>query len=187
MGNMTFRIKAVYHRLALIIFAFLFLSCAPSPYIRNTDGIDFKNPDATYAVLNFEYSGLDLSSKTAKNAADFLSARLFIDKKLSIIDRSMVRAAIKKYEITSQGRLSKEEISKLASELNADYLVLGSLVSVGSTENYYEPGAITLSLTIRFIETGSGKVVAIASRQMSKKGNITKNLEELIRKIVDSI
>ena len=169
----------------LLIFTIQFiLSCISSvPYVHFEENYYEDSLRVKYAVLNFEHSGQFLSAKTAMKAADQFSAELYIKKNIQVIERSLVRDALKKYKSSGRGKLAKEEINKIASELNADFLILGALNSIGAIEQYYDSGKVKVELTIRIINSTNGDVVGMVKHEKEGSGDI----EELVNRMIKDI
>ena len=162
------------------------MQCA-APKIQVNQNLDFKDSEKKYAVLNFDYQGLNLSSKIAKSAADRLAAQLYIKNKLSVIDRSIVKSVLAKNGIKANGRLSGEELKKIAAELKADYFILGSLFSGTSINVSNDNRKVEVSLNLRILDAGSGSVQAMAYHSISSDKNISKIVEKLITQIVNAL
>lgn len=182
-----YRIEMFMKRIWLFIFvAFLLIQCA-APEIKVNRQLDFRDSKKKYAILNFDYQGMNLSSKIARSAADLLAAQLYIKTKLSVIDRSIVKAVLAKNNIKASGRLSEDELNKMAMELNADYFILGSLVSNTSIEEANDNREVDISLNLRILDARRGEVQAMAYHSISSDKNISKIMEMLITQIVDAL
>jgi len=166
-------------RLFYIIFPVLLLISCYTRYSNNefNDDFNIKDSTITIAVLNFEYSGSFISSKHSKLVADLVTSELFIEKKINVIDRSLVKNDLKKYEKSKTGRFSRNEIRSIGTELKATHIALGNLNSIDSIEDFYETGLRRINISMRVLESETGNVVGILRQQQQGKENI----EELIK------
>jgi len=138
-------------------------SCARSyPFVKRSEG--FPPPDsvfARYAVLDFDYSGYNMNKKTADRAADQLSNELYSTLAFPVAERSIVKAAEKKYKSTKKSQITQGEIANIARETDSDFLVLGTLRLLGNIEDVLEDRDKQIELDIRFIDGHTGELVCI--------------------------
>jgi hypothetical protein len=169
----------------LAVLLILFQCKGPEVYVKK--GFNLNDSQKKYAILNFSYSGESLTSKLALKTADRFASLLYIKRKLSVIDRSLVKAAVIKFGIKANDRLSLEDISKLKKELNADYLILGNLHSTASARLIDENRQTDLSLNIRILTAENGDAQAMAYWHLKTDNNVSVTIEALIKKIIDRL
>lgn len=167
-------------RFGILFITYLILFNCSVPKVQVNPDMDFRDTEKSYSVLNLEYQGLNLSSKIADTAADRLSTQLYVNNKLAIVDRSMVKAALSKLNIKNSGKISREELTKLANLLNTDYVILGKLVSNSTIDIYEGSPKGKISLSLRILDTESGQVQAMAYYSVSSKNSPSKAIEKLI-------
>jgi curli biogenesis system outer membrane secretion channel CsgG len=154
------------------------------PYVNFDRSFSLSDSSSTMAVLNFEYGGNFLSSQIALQAADNLTSEIFIKKDIQVVDRSLVKDVLKKYEKTKPSLLSKEEISKIGQDLQANYLILGSIQSIGSIDQYYDSRDYNVEITLRIVDVKDGKVVGIIRHQREDNSDIQVLVNRIIRDMV---
>jgi hypothetical protein len=157
------------------------------PYVNFDRDFSLSDSKITVAVMNFEYAGNFLSSQIALQAADNLTSEIFIKKDIRVIDRSLVRDVLKKYEKSKPVRLSKEEIKKIGQELSADYLILGSIQSIGSIDDYYDSRDYNIEITLRIVDSASSKVVGIIRHRLEDDADIQILVNRIIKDMVFSM
>jgi len=176
-------------RLFILIFPVLLLISCYTRY-SNTEFIDefnFKDSTITIAVLNFEYSGSFISSKHSKLIADLVTSELFIEKKINVIDRSLVKNVLKKYANAKTGRFSREEIQNIGMELKATHIALGNLISMDSIEDFYELGSRRIDISMRILDSGTGNVMGILRQQQHGRENIEELIKIAVREMLNLI
>ena len=161
-------------KILFIIIPILIIASCYKRYSNNEFNNDFNIKDSTIAiaVLNFEYSGPFISAKHSKLIADLITSELFIEKQINVIDRSLVKNVLTKYENSKSGRFSREDIQNIGNELKATYIALGNLNSLDLIEDYYETGLRRINITIRVLASETGNVVGILRQQQQGKDNI---------------
>lgn len=164
----------------------MFLSCS-TVQVKINKSLKLNYEHKKFAVLNFGYQGFNLSSKLAQYASDQLSAELFLRKHFSIVDRSLVRATLKKYSIRTNQQLTAKDINTLNKELNADYLVLGNLYSESSFSNLTKKHNNIITLNIRFLKADSCNIVGMVTHTISSNESVTKIINRLVKETVDAI
>jgi TolB-like protein len=169
----------------IIIICLIIIAC--TSYVPNVKYYkeNFRLTDSlsTVAVLDFEYNGRLLTKKIAMDAADNLTADLFVKKGIRIVDRSIVKQCLQKYEKLIQGRYSQEEIKNIGKELNAKYVILGSIQSFGSMEEYHESSKNKVNITIRILNASTSEVMGIVKHDSRSRGN----MDELVKKMTGEI
>jgi hypothetical protein len=164
-----------------IMICFLIFTC--TSYVPNVkyykENFTLKDSLSTVAVMDFEYNGWLLTKKHATDAADNLNADLFVKKSIAIIDRSIVKRCLQKYETSKQGRYSQEEIKNIGKELGAVYIILGSIQSFGTMEEYHESQKNKVNMTVRILNALTGEVIGIGKHTV-KSGM---NMDELVKKM----
>ncbi|MBN1408008.1 MAG: hypothetical protein JW956_09470 [Calditrichaceae bacterium] len=154
--------------------------CVSSPKLHVEKSLKTAIEDTTFAVINFDYNGAQLSSANANNAADQFASEFYIQMKAKVVDRNIVRELLRKMELSSAKRLSSAQIQKIASDLNARYLIFGTLVSLRTMEEYYDDNKVEIKLTIRIIDSMTGEVVAMVQNQKSSKENVNILIQSLV-------
>ena len=154
------------------------------PYVNFDRSFSLSDSSSTMAVMNFEYGGNFLSSRIALQAAYNLTSEIFIKKDIRVIDRSLVKDVLKKYEKSKPSLLSKEEIRKIGQELQANYLILGSIQSIGSIDQYYDSRDYNVEITLRIVDIKDGKVVGIIRHQRKDDFDIQILVNRIIKDMV---
>ena len=152
-----------FFTLLTILSLSLLSNCQPIyPIVKRSSG--FPPNDSTYynfAVLDFSYSGLGLNKRLADRAADQFSNDLYTRLSFPVIDRTIVKAILKKHHISGRSSMSYEEIKTIARDIRATYFIFGTIQSTGSIETFsdesYNDNEIEIS--IRFIDIESGEMV----------------------------
>jgi len=154
------------------------------PYVHFERSFSLSDSTITMAVMNFEYAGSFLSSQIALQAADNLTSEIFIRKDINVIDRSLVKDILKKYEKTKPTRFSKDEIREIGQELGANYLILGSIQSLGTMDEYYESRDYNIEITLRIIGAQDSKVAGIVRYRLEDDSDIQVLVNRMIRDMV---
>ncbi len=141
-----------YLKCFLICFIFIYGCYTRGPYVNFDRDFVLSDSTVTMAVMNFEYGGNFLSAQIALQAADNLTSEIFIKKDIRVVDRSLVKDVLKKYEKTKPSLLSKEEISKIGQDLQANYLILGSIQSIGTIDQFYDSRDYNVEITLRIVD-----------------------------------
>ncbi len=149
-------------------------SCAQIyPIVKRSDG--FPPADSLYyryAVLDFDYHGQNLTKFIADRAADQFSNELYSILAFPVTERTIVRAAQKKYKESGRSRITVEEIKKIAAETDADFIVLGTLNSLASIEDALSSKQNEIELSIRFIEAKTGEMVCNIQEKRIYSGSL---------------
>ena len=176
-------------RILFIAIPLLLLFSCYTRYSNNefNDDFDINDSTNTVAVLNFEYSGSFISSKHSKLIADLVTSELFIEKKINVIDRSLVKNVLKKYDNAKTGRFSREEIQNIGTELKATHIALGNLNSIDSIEEFYETGLRSIDISMRILDSETGDVVGILRQQQQGKVNIEELIKIAVREMLKFI
>jgi TolB-like protein len=174
------------YKILVVIFVLQIMCCSTNRSNR-IDADTSLNDSLAVAVLNFQYSGHLLSSGLANNTADRLTSELYLNRKLKVIDRSLIRNALSKYETSNKGRFSISEIKNIGGELGAGYLILGSIHSLGSIENTFEEENCELLMTIRLLRADTAEVVGIAQHSVVGEEDINKLINRLVEELVFSL
>ncbi len=168
-GNMT-----LPKLLLSFIILVSFYSCTQIyPIVKRSDG--FPPPDSvyySYAVLDFDYQGQQLTRFIADRAADQFSNELYSILSFPVAERSIVRAAQKKHKESGRSRITISEIKKIAAETGADFIVLGTLNSLSNLEDFYNTNKSEIELNIRFIEAETGEMVCNIQEKRLYNGSI---------------
>jgi len=168
----------------ILLFCLIYGCYTHGPYIKFDRNFSLSDSSVTIAVMNFDYSGNFLSSQIALQAADNLTSEIFVKKGIKVIDRSLVKEILKRYDKSKSNRLSKEDIIKIGQDLGANYLVLGSLQSTGSIDDYYESRDYKIEITLRFIDAISSRVVGIIKHRLEDDSEIEIIVNRVIKEIV---
>lgn len=141
-------------KLYIIICIFLFICCSSNIHFQQK----LKRKEAKMAVLHFGGKGV---SKTLRYlAADELTTLLYVGKKYSVVDRSLVNAVVQEFEIENPYFLSKEKLITVSDSLSANVIVLGLI------ENEKDPGVLEkgenhFTITLRFLDGKSSDVMGM--------------------------
>lgn len=175
----------MYKVLISIVFIsqFIVLSCSTNPYVLvkkdfTGDGI---------AVLNFSTHGSFLETNLGHIAADKLTNALFMDGSFKIIDRSLVNEAQVKTGIKSSIVLSSEQIHKLGTILNADYLIIGKIHQISEMEFLNTDLDKHLNISFRIIAVANSEVVGMADYTTLYTQNVIGVIEEILKALVKSM
>lgn len=136
--------------------------------------------DIRIAVLDFEQEGMLGGEKLGSFAADELTAALFLQGRVGVIDRAQVRAAMLAGNFTTI-YLSATEVQKLGELLKADYLILGKITSVGQ-QNFLSNNEVNFRLRVicRVLAVSDGRVMGVVQYQKKCKNNIREVVNEVI-------
>lgn len=171
---------------AFFIVIITFSSCS-KPLVKINNDVNLKETEGKFAILTFEHNGAFLSSRIAENATDYFNSRLFTKNHLDVVDRSLVKNVVNKYEIKSHSQLSKQEIKRISAELQADYIVLGTLNSLLTMDQYYSTNKKKFELIIRILESNSGDIIVLAEHKKSGDGNTVDLVYALVADITGSL
>ena len=166
--------------ISIFILSLILINCSSYvPKVQYNKNFNLSDSLSTVAVMDFEYNGRLLTKRIARDAADNLTTDLFVKKGIKVVDRSIVREYLQKYEMLKQGRYSQKEIKNIGGELDATYIILGSIQSLGSMEEYHESSKNKVNITIRILNTMTGEVMGMIKHPAKSK----MNMDELVRKI----
>jgi len=143
------------------------------PIVKRSSG--FPPPDSVYsrfAVLDFDYQGQNLTRFIADRAADQFSNELFSILAFPVAERTIVRAAQKRFKESGRRRITIPEIKKIAAETGADFVVLGTLNSLTNLEETFSTNQSEIELNIRFIEVQSGEMVCNIQEKRVYSGSL---------------
>ena len=114
----------------------------------------------TVVVLDFDTEILDYENN-AVIMSDMLRAELVKTKKLEVIDRKSMNAAIHEIQSSMSDYMSDTNVKQLGRMLNADYLVIGHVLALSNTSASSPRQNIFLN-TAEKILLGNDKVEVIA-------------------------
>jgi curli biogenesis system outer membrane secretion channel CsgG len=167
--------------ISLIINSCYLISAPPNVLIKK----DFDGNGI--AVLGFSKFGSYLSSDIGKVAADKLTDALFLDGKFNVIDRSKVNEGQAELEIASSESLSADQIQKLGLRLKANYLVLGRIQCISSSDYIDTDSDKELYISIRIISVVNSEVIGMATYSITSNTEVTDELNNSMSKIVKKI
>lgn len=159
------------------------LSCSSNPYVLVKK--DFTGNGI--AVLNFSTHGSFLETNLGHIAADKLTNALFMDGSFNVIDRSLVNEAQLKTGIKSSIVLSAEDVLKLGTILNADYLIIGKIHQISEMEFLNTDLDKHLNISFRIIAISNSEVVGMADYTTVYTQNVIGVIEEILKELVKSM
>jgi TolB-like protein len=122
-----------------------------------SDGIKDR-PAMKLAVLEFPYAG-GKASDGPVIVQERLTTELAQNKKLTLIERSMLKKVMGELNLQASGAIDDETAKKLGKMLGADAVAVGSLNDVKETRT---------EVNARIVETETGKILAAASSTVEK-------------------
>lgn len=141
-------------KLYIIICILHFISCSSNIHFQQK----LKRKETKMAVLHFSGKGV---SKTLRYlAADELTTLLYVDKKYSVVDRSLVNAVAHEFEIENPYFLSRETLITISDSLSANVIVLG-LIENEKDPGILEKGENHLKIILRFLDGNSSDVMGM--------------------------
>ncbi len=155
-------------------------SCANQMYFH--EFLDRKND--VIAVCPF--TGSNVSRTISNFAADELNRILFINKNLSVVDRSQVNYLIKSMVLENPYYLSRRDIRSFADSLQVNVIVLGN-IEYHPLNRYEISGKYFISITLRFIDVNSFAVSGMIYDEIRISGNINEALSLLLEKMINKI
>ena len=181
--------KTIIKLFVIITFTLIIFSCTRTyPFVKRSAG--FPPADsvyARYAVLDFDYHGHNINKKIADRAADQLSNELYSTLSLPVAERSIVRAAQKKFKTTKNTQITQNEIAKIAEETQSDFIVLGTLRLLGSVENVFEITENEIELNVRFIDVQTGELVCIIQEKRYSDASLESIIHQSVLRSVDRL
>ena len=147
---------------------------------------DEKLKQSNLAVLDFDITGQYKNRKLSGEIADILTETLYHEGYKKVVDRSRVKELQKKLKIKTGAILTKDQIRSFKSELNAEYLLLGTL-----SKSNTKFGDDASKLSFRVVSTQNFQIVSFASVIVLPTGEernpLWKYLEIIADDWVDSI
>jgi hypothetical protein len=141
----------------------------------------------TVAVLDFEQEGFTHDGEIGTFAADELTSKLFIERKLKVVDRALIRAKMADLRFNPQ-MSDVKEIQTLGMALNADCLILGKITQISNVELESEiEQKKTIQISFRLVSPISGDVIGMISKENSQKGETKKIVSRMIGKMVKAV
>jgi curli biogenesis system outer membrane secretion channel CsgG len=158
------------------------------------------SPEKKIGVLEFE------NRSAIPNAGLIVSDNMIKDitslKSCTVVDRTLLSQALEKHGLKFSGFLNPQDISTVSTSLGVDYVLMGSISFVNETKGswytdqktgtrHYTPGSITLSLTLRLVDTQRNQVVwsdtVVKSGPENEKGALELMAYEGVRKFYPMI
>ncbi len=174
--------------LIVILFSCLLPSCSSSSYITTEDpniNISECIDSVNIAVLPFSKQGPFLPAYIGTLFADKFSDELFLAKKYFVVDKSKIKEVFAELKIKNPSNLNYSEIGNIGSQLNAKYVITGSILQYTDTELIGLGSEYKLKVTCRILSTESGDVVGLISTlSKSKNTNVIDVLDAITKKIV---
>lgn len=144
------------------------------------------SPETKVAVLTFERNGQSAIKNSGSYVADRISDKLFIDKKIQVIDRSLVNRSSLRLNIKNTEYLTADLIQTIGNDLSVDFLVCGKIETF-PTSMYFDPEAEnTIHLTLRVISAKTGELVGLAQFKKTDKDGI-ESYDRIINTVIDPI
>ncbi|MFH0736287.1 MAG: CsgG/HfaB family protein [bacterium] len=171
--------------LTFLLFGFIVLGCSSDKIVvKISTDKEFKQ--LTLAVLDFDIIGQYKNRKLSTEIGDALTEALFHHGYKMVVDRSRVRDLQRELKIITGAILTKEQISLFKSELNADYLLLGSLTKSSSVKYQYPS-----KLSFRVLSTRDSKIYSFVSIDLKyneeEADSLWNSMSVIADKWVDSI
>ena len=171
-----------------ILFSLSFQSCclssyfsAQNPEINLSERIDSVN----ICVLPFTKQGSFLPFYTGSLFSEKFSDELFLTDKYFVIDKSKIKEVLKELKIKNPRNLNYSEIKNIGSQLNAKYVITGSILQYSNSDLISLDAENKLKVTCRVLSTESGDVVGIISAlDESKNKSVIEVLDNISKKIV---
>jgi TolB-like protein len=123
------------------------------------------------AVLPFEnLSGFD---KAAEKVTDLFQTDLLASDRVDAVEYGMLYEGLRRYRIRSATRITGQQIDSLAVHVNADYLLVGSVLEYKERDDRFLGVVPTVSFTCRLISCSTGESVWVATNNgRGNKGEI---------------
>jgi hypothetical protein len=154
--------------------------CSSNYYLKTR--LNSKN--TTIAVMPF--SGVGISQSTKFLLADELTNFIFIDKKISVIDRSQVNFLINQAGIENPYSISKNKIIQISDSLKANVIALG-FISKKSVLRDLENSLYSINITVRLLDGKSAAVIGIINNSQTVKQVQFDLFKNMLREIVEKI
>lgn len=143
--------------LIFILFCIAILGCSSDKIVvKISTDKEFKQ--STLAVLDFDIVGQYKNRKLSTEIGDALTEALFHQGYNKVVDRSRVRDLQRELKILTGAILTDDQINSFKNELNADYLLLGSLTKSSSVKHEYPS-----KLSFRVMSTRNFQIISFAS------------------------
>lgn len=131
-------------------------------------------PVPALAILDFEnVSGDPDLAKWVTGFPTLLTTDLLQSKRIRAVGDDLVYGALKKHGLDGTGRFSRQELKQLARELQADYLLSGSLMKAG--------GSIVITAFVHDARTGA--TVRTESVECPDERSLLREAETLARQV----
>jgi len=154
--------------------------CSSNYYLKTR--LNSKN--TTIAVMPF--SGIGVSQSTKFLLADELTNYIFIDKKISVIDRSQVNFILHQAGIKNPYSISKNQIIQISDSLKANVIALG-FISKKSVLRELENSLYSISITVRLLDGKSAAVIGIIHNSQIVEQVQFDSVKNMLREIVKKI
>jgi curli biogenesis system outer membrane secretion channel CsgG len=139
------------------------------------------------AVLDFEQDNIIGGEKLGAYAADELTTALFINRKLKVIDRTLVKSKTIEKNV-SPSAMTADGIHDLASALNADFLILGQITRQDAAgTDPLNSEKIHMGITLRILSGKDGSVVGMVTKSVSKKGRMQEIVANALRQMAEEV
>lgn len=171
-----------YVSIFVITLTLMTVSCGSSGRLASKN----LSTEHKYAVLPFTVRGSGTGARVGYQAADRLSTLLSIKKRLEIVDRSFVNGAIQELEIENLYVMPQHQFLEVADTLNADVLILG-MFDYRPLSVYEKKRKAQMLITLRLLESQTGKVLKVVYRKSESKDAVEKQMEKLLLAVVDQI
>lgn len=139
------------------------------------------------AVIGFSTEGNTLPRGIEEFATQRLTDLLYIKGQYNVIDYLKTKDVRQSLSLKLSDKLTPEQLTNLNLELDASYVIVGSLIQYSSSA-IIEPGTKQkLSLGIRIIDAKTYDVIGVINSSCEFKRNMKERVEELIIKSIDSL
>ena len=173
-----------------LVFIISLSSCSVFKSTRYSDPEILINHDFTgnnIAVLNFKVNGSFYQGDASKMIADKFTQALFLKGHFKVIDHSKVNAVLANLKIDDVESLTKDQITKIGSALEAEYIIVGKTNLLAGNQFYEVDNPKELQMSFRIISTTTTDVVGVGQMSCKYKTNSVEKIDTMINEIVQKM
>lgn len=180
------------HILILFVFVlFILSSCSifnkiqvENPNINLEENID----STSIFVLPFSKRGNFLPPYSGSLFSNKLSDNLYLSKKFSIVDNSILGNLLEELDISKSSNFSHDEMIDIGLLANADYIIVGHILQYTDTELISLEDKRKLSISGRILNVRTESISGVININSTyEKANIVEVFELMSKKIVDGL
>lgn len=175
----------------LIIGLFAIAGCASNMVARKGAAASFK-PSARVAILPFE--NLSGKEQVAAKVTDYFHVFMADESGFTLVENGNIYEVMRKHRIRSGSLLTNSQVDSLASSLQIDYIVTGSVLEFDEYEDTFLGKIPRVSFNTRVIDCGTHNTVwAAVSHGSGDKAELlfgigaVRSADQLAEKMVDNV